>query len=670
MAKKTSQRQLNPEQQAVVDHLRGPLRVGALAGSGKTTALIERAACLVEREGVHPDRILLISFSVNARKEMEKRISARLPGAHATDICRTFHSIGLDVFRTEVDTDKSWTVDTSGRLWRKAIRSAGQKLGFNLKPKGDGLNVKGVEAFASAAKSRALMQHESVRRLGVPNEPLMALAETMAATSGARAADLIDVLIAAERLREITGIEDNGFCQRFLTFDDMLLSAAMLLRQKHVRERWAKRWSYVMQDEVQDESPVQGEIAKALCSEHKNYMVVGDPSQSIFGWRSSDPRRLIEFDTVWPGARTIVMHRNYRSGIEVVDLANKVIANMPDTTTIARVMRCERQTHAYVACHEFEDATAEAAAIAKNIKSHFQTGVSWKEQAILVRLNSMMREIETHLARNLIPYKIVSGESFFDLPEISVPLGYLRAAMGKATLADIEASFSTSPMGRAYFDQLKAAKESSPDAPWTELVYKPQLGRGQYESVEAWHATVKQLAADMANGSGAWALMVWLSKSIGLEAWLKSDGDAENNPTENLRQALSFASYYKTAEELVATVDQIREHRKSCSRSRDVVDVSTIHRYKGREAAVVYMPQLAQEWVRGDLLEERRVFYVGVTRAMDELWMSYPKYHTDDTLNSPSMFLVEAGVAIQDGETIEPGRKIQPVRVGTQMGLF
>lgn len=1008
-------RRLNPEQQLVVDHLHGPLRVGAVAGSGKTHVLIERAAALVEKHRVTPSKILLISFSVNARKEMEKRLIARLPGIVAGEICRTFHSIGLDIFREEQDQNKSWFIDTTGRLWRGSIRLAAKKLGFNLEAKGSELNVKMVEKVASLAKTQMLISDRTLRRLGRIEPELKRMAEDVCGDH--LADDALNILHSAEDIREITGIEERGMFQKFLTFDDMLYSAAMILRGQAARKRWAHRWTHVMQDEVQDTNPVQDEIAEALCSQHQNYMIVGDPAQCvaagtlistpngprkiedlqdagghavtafrnganvpqvakawptgqkdcvtvatesgkkltmslthrlwatppdirkpgemivylmyrsdfgfrvgitnkgggeetkwgnrlrgeggerlwvleyaadreeallteasyslrfgiptmvfnaknrglnqdradalfatfgengrkllshlglhfdyphwfagsngngdvrrrvvrlvshakkgsqvslewtgdsfdtddlgvkvhaarlpggrrvrkffssheeaesfaerlaaragasvagslstvlsgtgtrarlytaaavlpgmsvpvlrdnayvlekvvsverveaecfdlavedasnfygneilshncIFGFRGARSERILAFTTTWPTATTIVMDRNYRSGIEVIDVANRVIQNMPESTVIAKSMKCEKQTRAYVACHAFDDEMAEADAIARNIKKHFEHGLAWKDQAIVIRMNAIARAIEVALATAKVPYRIVSGQSFFRMTEASILLGYLRVASRRASLSDVEHSISNPSrmVGKLYFEQLSKLRESQPDTDWRELALVPQLNRKQAENLEGWQAVIDDLRTETRLAMTPHQALTWLVKTLDLATWLKSDNDGDNEPVENITQILAFAANYSTTQEMLDAVDEIDRHKKSSARLKNVVEVSTIHRYKGREASVVYMPSVvhgAFPLSKGDLLEERRLFYVGVTRAMDELWISYPQFGAGDIRNSPSMLLEEIGLKATNEFT--PGRKIKPVKVGTQMGLL
>lgn len=666
-------RRLNPEQDSVVHHLQGPLRVGAVAGSGKTLTLIERTAALVEKHGVAPSRILLISFSVNARREMEKRLVERLPAASAGEICRTFHSIGLDIFHEELDPSKMWLVDTTSRLWRKSIRLGAKKLGFDLAAKGSKLNLKQIEKVASLAKTQMVMSDRALRKLGRIDAALKKIAEDVAGVD--LAADVISIMNAAEDIRETTGIEEDGMYRNFVTFDDMVFSAATLLRQPSIREKWARRWTYVMQDEAQDANPVQDEIAEALCSHYRNYMIVGDPSQAIFGFRGARPERMLDFPVTWPGATTVVMDRNYRSGIEVVNLANNVIANMPESTVIAKAMKCERGTHAYVACHVFDDEAQEATAIATNIRKHFNDGIPWKDQAIIVRMNFMARAIEVALATAEIPYRIVSGESFFKMSEAAILLGYLRIAMKRGDLGDVQESLSNPGrmLGQQYFEQLKTVREANPDADWMDLVLRPQLGRKQAENVEDWQALIEFLANDVKAGKTPYQVLVALVKEIGLDEWLKSDGESDNSPTANIAQVLAFASGYATPQDLIDAVDKILAHKKSASRLRNIVEISTIHRYKGREAPIVYMPNLTNGWfpsTNGDLLEERRLFYVGVTRAMDELWTSFPAYNSDDAVNTPSLFLMENHLLPRPGNEYDPGRKTQPTKVGTQMVLL
>jgi DNA helicase-2/ATP-dependent DNA helicase PcrA len=670
--KKPPARSLNPEQQAVVNHFRGPLRVGAVAGSGKSHALIERAANLIENHYVPPSKILLISFSVAARKEMEKRLALRVPGVKASEICRTFHSIGLDIFRSEVDPNKEWLLDTTKRLSNRAIRESSKRLGVQMESMGGGLTVKSVGHGISMAKTLMAITSRSLRKLGRIEASSKLLADSL---FGQDADTFLSILHATEDVREETGVEDNGMRYRFISYDDMVYSAAMLLRQKGVGERWAHRWAYVMQDEAQDAAPAQDEIAEALCRTHRNYMVVGDPAQSIYAFRGSDPKRLLSFENVWPGATTVAMSRNYRSGIEIVDLVNSIVANMPEDQIIAKQMVCERKTHAFVGYCSYADNMVEADHIAINIKQHFDQGVPWKDQAILIRMNYMASSIEIAMAKANVPYRVISGSSFFKLPEVSMLLGYLRVALGRASVDDVEISISNPgrKIGKVFFEALAEERKSSPDTPWVELVLKVSqdtLVRGQRQGIDEWAECVQEAGRRDGIGDTPYQILSGLSADVDLHAWLRGGGDEDSQPISNLEEALSFASGYSTAAKMLDVVDGILEHRKRTATSRNVVSISTVHKSKGLEFPVVYLPCFSDGLFpssRADLLEERRLFYVAATRAMDELWISYHLLSSDGSACYSSHFSSEVGLKITDGA---PGRKIQPTKVGTQLELI
>lgn len=675
MAKKTAvatKRALNAEQQAVVDHVHGPLRVGAVAGSGKTTALIERAASLIENGGVAPSRVLLISFSTNARSEMEKRLAARLPGVDVKCVCRTFHSLGFEIFKEEAE-EREWFVDTTKRLWRMAIREAGKRAGINLESKGAGVTVKSIDEAAALAKTTMAVTPRALRKLGKVDDAEMVLATKF--FSSREEADLfLSLFHLAEDIREGTGVLHNGTMHRFVTFDDMVTSAALLLRRADVRKRWSERWSYIMQDEMQDEAPVQGEIAEALASGHRNYMVVGDPAQAIFGFREARPERLLAFEQSWPGAKTVVMDRNYRSGREIIEAANKVIAHMPPSQVIAKTMVCERNMHAYVGAHAYRDSAAEADVIAKNIVTHFEQGIAWKDQAVLVRMNFMTRSIEMALASHGIPYRLVSGDSFFKLAEVKIVLGYLRVAMDRADQDDVEASLSNPGrrIGKVFFDAMAQTQKSAAEGTsWLDVVRSTAAGYGQSmrEQVSEWAEKIEGLRR-LAKTERPESALSWLVEKTELDKWLAGDAEQDSMPQKNIDEVAKFAKGYETVAEMLDAIEKIVEHRQKFKASRNVVSVSTVHRAKGMEWPVVYLPYATSALFpapRADMNEERRLFYVAVTRAMDELWLSYPAQDTRFE-QDPSPFFGEAGFS--QLSPAAAGRQVNLIKIGTQMELL
>jgi DNA helicase-2/ATP-dependent DNA helicase PcrA len=662
---------LNPEQESVANHLDGPMRVGAVAGSGKTTALIERFGRLVE-SGVRPHRILVISFSRAAKDEVAKRLVRRVPGQNVEKCARTFHSIGLDIYKTECGGQAY--IDNTGLLWLKAMTKAYRSMG--IRPE-----KKVLKTFASYVKNEMLGTSEILRRLGKVDPRMIEAARGICDTVGSKypPEDVIDAFYRAERIREVDGIHHQGATRRFVTFDDMIYKSAIALQTTEVRERWAARWDYVLQDEAQDENIAQASIAEALCRDHRNYMVVGDPSQCIYQWRGASPKKILHFDEEWPGAKTIVMHRNYRSGIEIVDLANKVIESMPVSSVITDDMgvppeiTSERNTHAHVAYHRFLKSDQEAEGIAANIVAHHEQGNDWKDQAILVRQNFMTLDIELAMCQREIPYKLLaSGASFFDLKETKVILGYLRMLDGRGNKDDFANAilFPTRGVSRAFVNTVSEVQETMNmdwlDALRSQLAGAPRGAVDWLEMIDRRRRVQRDAIPEK--------IVQSLIDDLELEDWFSAEGDADadgGTSSSNLTAVSELACRFGSLDEMLDILDQMVAHRKANIRKRDVVILSTVHRAKGREWPVVYIPQLAMSLFptsSGDGPEERRVFYVACTRAMDELWLSGPLCNYDGDAYSESQFVVEA--RLKTDKTYQPGRVIkEPEPIGTQMGL-
>jgi len=674
---------LNPEQELVVEHGAGPLRVGAVAGAGKTTALVERVAYLVEVKKVHPGSILLISFSANAKNEMKRRVDKRLPATGAGKCARTFHSIGLDIYNTETDRERQ-EIDNSGYLWLKTMTAAYKAIGVEPEKKA-------LKRFASLVKNDLIGTNEALRRLGKIDQRMVAIAEKVCgrdSPSGTPAArvspeEVIEAFYRAENIRAKTGIEHQGRLRTFITFDDMIYEAAMLLAHKDVRERWSSRWQYVLQDECQDENRAQAAIAEALAHKHRNYMIVGDPAQSVYAFRGSSPEKMLAFEKDWPGAKTIVMHRNYRSGIEIVRFANSIMDNMPASTVItdemgaATAMSSERQTHSFVGYHAFETSRDEAAAVAANIEAHHDDGIPWKEQAVLVRMNRMTRDIEIALATRQIPYKLVSGTSFFDMREARILFGYLRLLLDRATEDDLAAAFTTvRGLGKAFVQKVAEVKEDSDS--WLDAVgiAKSQAPAYQGRSASDWLRFIESERPSLRSQSSVHDYLVHLREKLRLDDYFKGEGeDAEDSRAiDNLNAVTDFAAYFTDAAAMLDLVDQIDAHRSRHSRKRDTVLVSTVHKAKGGEWAVVYVIQVASGLfpaALAELHEERRVFYVASTRAKDELWLSRPNVDDESRDLSDSIFIVETGLTLPPDDAPYPkGKAVEPQRIGTQLGLL
>jgi superfamily I DNA/RNA helicase len=673
---------LNPEQEAVVLHEGGPLRVGAVAGAGKTTALVERVAHLIEKRGVPPDRILLISFSRIARDEMAKRIAKRLPGHKAAveGSARTFHSIGLAIYKEEIGHSN---IDTSGLLWTKSCDQAFQRLGLDS-------HKKALTRFASRMKAAMVPFDDAYAMLGYEDRRVKEIAERTIAEGAATitADDLISAYRLAEKIRTEEGIFHQGGAQRFVTFDDMLYESAMYLRShENIRKRWASRWSHVLQDEAQDENETQAFIASVLASEHRNYVIVGDPAQSIYGFRGSDPKHILQFHEAWPDCKTIFMHRNYRSCAEVIEVANNVIGQMPaisvlvDDDDMPMEMTCERKVHGIVRAHLFDSPREEAEAIARTICDRYNGNVAqYRDQAVLVRMNFMTCDIEMALARALVPYRLVSGSSFFDAKESKLITALCRVAMGRGSDKDITTTFSAGAFrgGKALAEKVLTVLEAadatlsptfSPADVANLVLEKASLTGWQSTALKNW-ASFMQIVGEKCKRGSAKDVIGYVVNAAKLIDSKKSESDEneDSSSTSTVAQYVDMASEFETVDALLNMIDRIEKLHKS--RKVNAVTISTVHKAKGAEWGIVYLPRLEQgkfpSW-KADLTEERRVFYVAVTRAKEELWLSSPCTVENQKETKPSDFISEARVPFSDFH--EHAAAVDKTPIGQQMGF-
>lgn len=665
--------QLNPEQQAVVLHHYGPMRVASVAGSGKTRSIIERVAYLIQKRHVSPTDILMISFSRIAADEMKKRINKRLPAMGADRCVRTFHSLGLMIFKDEIDPHNEMEIDTTGLLYIKAGAEAYRSM--SVEPE-----RKALKKFATTVKNDLIGANEGLRRLGRIDPRMAGIAELACSDAAVDPAEVIEAFYKTEEIRTKTGVDHMGERRRFVTFDDMIYETAMALKDGNVRRRWSKRWQFVLQDEAQDVNEAQDFIAEALCRDHHNYMVVGDPSQSIFAFRGAKPEKILAFEKEWPGAKTVVMHRNYRSGVEIVALANKIMGCMPANTVVTddlgmvTDMVSERNTKSYIDYHVFATPQEEAENVAANIEAHHSEEIKWSDQAVLLRMNYMTRHIELALASHSIPYKLVSGQSFFTLREATIVFAYLRLLAGRADADAVEQAlmYPSRKLGKAFVQSV--VDEKTADNDWFEAVRiaGKKASSWQQRAVAEWTLVVASEQAGIRK-SDFGSFVAQFFERLGLKDWLKrQSGDEEDSKSvQNLDEVIAFAKSYDSVDQLLDALDRIEEHRKANARKRDAVTVSTVHKFKGAERKVIYVIQVGDglfpAMMSGDLPEERRIFYVAATRAMDELWISFSTSTDSKSFVGESFFVGEVGLI--PSKQYRRGRAVEPLPVGTQIGL-
>lgn len=657
-AKKKLLEGLNPEQTEVVLHDKGPLLVVAVAGAGKTHALVNRCGYLTAVRGANPNRLLAVTFSRKGADEMQERLDSLIGDSGAR--VGTFHSLAYEILRREIPAyADEWKVDDRNK-YRICIKDAVGYKEMDWKT----ADVTVLESFISLCKCN----------LARPDSDVAAeIAQEFYSRAPNAATQPSKLLEAYSRA------DDLCRQRKLLTFDNMLMEAVELLRDDDdTRIRWANKYDYVLQDEAQDQNLGQLLMGELLAQDHKNYMLVGDPAQTIFTWRGAKPEKLLNFEQNW-GAKVIKMARNYRCGQVIINAANKSLAAMDPATKLDIAMMCERGTEGVVRSTEYENLDEEGAGIANHIAEMVADGKEPRDFAILYRTNAQSRAPEEALIGARIPYRIIGGACFYERREVKNLLAYLRLASGKGELDDIARCINTPFrfLGRAFLERVReAAKESKihkgKGGSWARLVMdvaqEAGIQRRQRYSAEDWGKLIEEIEFRVKRGKGAQPdtdtykaalparILEDVVRQTRYQEWLQKDEgeeSTENSRVSNVREIIRAAARFTTVEELLDYVDKTVSASKDQRKEKDPnkVTLCSLHRAKGLEWPTVFLAGCASGILpharAEDPEEERRLFYVGVTRARDTLHLSCVRTLVighQVRIATPSEFLVEAGL--------------------------
>ena len=648
-------RELNPQQHAAVTAPPGPALVIAGAGSGKTRTLTFRVAYLLE-QGIPPDRILLLTFTNKAAGEMMRRVTELLGQAQPLLWGGTFHSIGARILRTHAEVlgfQRDFTIldrDDARDLVKACVTEAGIDVKAAKFPKPDVL----VEIFSLAGNT-----HRTIT-------------------------ELIDAQYGyfAEHLEKIDLLAKKYVARKkaanSMDFDDLLqLWLKLLQEHAEIREHYQRRFQFILVDEYQDTNKLQSDLIDLLAARSKNVMVVGDDAQSIYAWRGANFLNIIKFPDRYPGSKIYKIETNYRSTPEILELANAVIAG--NSRQFAKELAPARPTGpkpALVAC---TDTTQQSAFIAQRIGELHEEGTSLNEIAVLYRSHFHALELQLEFTRRQIPFTITSGIRFFEQAHIKDATAYLKFVANPRDEISFKRLVQLMPgIAAKGADKLWAAYQSRlPQAPGELTEAPPGLAlpsagpasiatalQACAKSVPAkaavawaqWVATIAQLEAPAVRKSPA--KMLQLVLDAGYEDYLKANFDNYSSRLDDLEQLAVFAKDLGTVEDfltqlaLLTNVEAEDDKRASADEPR--IRLSTIHQAKGLEFGVVFVIMLcdglfpshrAMEGGEGEE-EERRLFYVAVTRAKDELYLSYPFMRggfgdAGDTMQTPSRFINE-----------------------------
>jgi DNA helicase-2/ATP-dependent DNA helicase PcrA len=659
-------RELNPQQCEAALATEGPVLILAGAGSGKTRTLVYRIVHLLER-GIEARRILAVTFTNRAAAEMRERIAGVLGKAiRGLTVC-TFHSLGARILRQyghHLGLPEKFAIYATGDQLALIRRVIGEEVHVVATAGEDVYDAKQVLHRISGWKNQMIGPEEASREVASGR------------MRGSRVDDY-EVLAAAVYPRYEASLRAAGACD----FDDLLLLPVRLLREHiEVRDALWKRWQYLMVDEYQDTNGAQLELARLLAGPHRNLCVVGDDDQSIYAWRGADLRNILEFERHFPGAAVVVLEENYRSTQRILDAANGVIQH--NTARKAKRMRTANGPGPRIDYWELgeqngksaEEREAEMVASEIGIR-RFHEQLQWGDFAVLYRTNMQSRVLEEALRTANIPYRIVGGTSYFDRKEIADAAAYLRLVVQPRDEIAMRRviNYPTRGIGRTTVMKLVETARAW-GVPVGEVLERAgeveEIGRAPAEALARFagmltraRAGLAEVEAAVALAAGGPTLEEWvreLLREIRLEEAVRTENKSERTAdarVDNLREFVSAIGTYErrtwgemplpdeeadwsppTLAGFLERVSLISEEEPEQEEpdGQSSVTLLTLHSAKGLEFPHVFLVGLEEEILpharsvneiaegssADPIAEERRLFYVGITRARHRLTLS------------------------------------------------
>jgi DNA helicase-2/ATP-dependent DNA helicase PcrA len=635
---------LNDAQRAAVVHGDGPLLIVAGPGSGKTRVVTSRIAHLVLARGIAPHEILALTFTNKAAREMRERVERALGSAAGLWI-GTFHAIAARILRREIEVLPGYTrdftiLDTADR--NTLLKQIVKDLGFDPKR----FRPQAIGGWISARKNRAAgpqdglqLTRDGGREVGLDEDVFKKTEE-----------------VYLRKLPELNSVD----------FDDLLLLVLHLFEEHPgVRDAYARRFRHVLVDEYQDTNRVQYLIVRHLAAAHQNLSVCGDPDQSIYGWRGADIRNILDFEHDYPSATVVRLERNYRSTQRILDAANAVIRNNHGRKQ-KELYTAPDNVGDKLAIIECGDENDEAREIARQIRGFVSQGGKFAECAVLYRANFMQRALEAALRLEAVPYQVVAGLEFYQRREIKDLVAYLRLALnpsddvaflrvvntpsrgiGETSLARLAAFASARgvPLSRALDD----------DAVYEEIRGRARSGLVAFRELLRRIAELRTLDAGVA--------LDLVLQELDQPRWLAEmdEGEGVQDRAANVEELRAYADEFDRLHEsaglrgfledvaLVADAD-------GGTPGGDQVRLMTLHAAKGLEFRFVVLAGVEEELLphgralaealdqRAVIEEERRLFYVGITRAERRLLITHATYRAffgGGRAAAPSRYLAE-----------------------------
>ncbi|TSC58379.1 MAG: DNA helicase II / ATP-dependent DNA helicase PcrA [Candidatus Peregrinibacteria bacterium Greene0416_19] len=654
---------LNPEQRKAAEHMQGPALILAGAGSGKTKALTHRIAYMMD-QGVQPWQILAVTFTNKAATEMKDRIKNLLhimdgqdpveaiatsyrvngPWPHAAftgqreatssrlPVMGTFHSICARILRRDIEklgrsrTFVIYDSDDQEKLMRQVLR--------DLKIDEKALKPRAALGYIGRFKCEALSSKEAAMQATTPR--------------------LLQVIQAFERYQKLL-LEANA-----VDFDDLILETVRLFHElPAVLDRYQETWRYLHVDEYQDTNHAQYLFISLLAQKYRNLCVIGDPDQSIYSFRGADIRNILEFEKEYPDALRVKLEQNYRSTQPVLTAANAIIKANPNRPD--KEMWTERKEGPTIIVHEVRDEKTEAEeAVKAAIALKKEQQIRLNEQVILYRTNAQSRLFEEACMREGIPYRIIGGVKFYARKEVKDVLAYLYVILNTAdTLSLLRIlNVPSRKIGTTTLEHLQVCARTQKLSLWSALQHAggiPELHEGVKERILQFTRMIEQLQS-LAQGFVVSQLTEHLLNVISMEKWLKDDTDEGNERWQNVQELLSVMHKYDALDpqtSLVSFLEEVAlvsEVDKLTQMQDDALTLMTLHLCKGLEFESVFIggceegifPHSSSALDKEQLEEERRLMYVGMTRAKTHLRLLFTRSRMlwgTTQANAPSRFL-------------------------------
>jgi DNA helicase-2/ATP-dependent DNA helicase PcrA len=633
---------LNPEQREAVEHVEGPLLVLAGAGSGKTRVLTCRIAHLIEHNGVDPNVIMAVTFTNKAAEEMRNRVQRLLDTEPSGMWIGTFHSMGARILR------------------RHAAR-----LGF-----GPGFTI--LDADDSLREIKRVMEDRNVPKRWKPQAAQGAISsaknylvtpDTFRETASDPFTRMVADVYPVYQARLLAG---NAF-----DFDDLLVKPVELFESfPEVLDRFQRRFKFILVDEYQDTNHAQYRFIELLARAHGNLCVVGDDDQSIYGWRGADIRNILEFERDFPAALTIRLERNYRSTQVILRAANRVIAE--NINRKGKNLYTDNELGESITLVRTADEIDEAEWIAGEILAQISDGSSLDHRScvVLYRTNAQSRALEEAFRDVDLPYRIIGGVRFYERREIKDVLAYLRLISNPKDTASFlrVVNYPRRGIGDATLSALLTAAHAAASSP-LEAARTARSIRGiaaaRAATLESFSQMIDRYRA-LASQLRVHELLGGLVEELRLLEHLREEGYEGIDRAQNVEELVAAASEFDAASALEAedleAVDAVTEldlflqkvslvaDVDNLDPEADAVTLMTLHNAKGLEFPVVLISGLEEGLFPlsrshdslEELEEERRLFYVGITRAQKKLYLTYAKRRRragDWMVSSPSSFL-------------------------------